>query len=73
MNQVAGVFLVDDLNTRVVDDIDDIRAMVNLVTAEGQGRRMAPVLPAVPAAQQPKTNAMPNGVRTPDRSASKRR
>ncbi len=73
VNQVAGVFLVDDLNPRVVDDIDDIRAMVNVVTAEGQGRRVAPVLPAVPVAQQPKTDAMPNGMRMPDRDASKRR
>ncbi len=73
VNQVAGVFLVDDLNTRVVDDINDIRAMVNVVTAEGQGRRVAPVLPAATAAQLPKTAAMPNGVRMPDRDPSKRR
>ena len=73
VNQVAGVFLVDDINTRVVDDINDIRAMVNVVTAEGQGRRVAPVLPAATAAQQPKTNAMPNRVRMPDRDASNRR
>jgi len=73
VNQVAGVFLVDDLNTRVVDDIDDIRAMVNVVTAEGQGRRVKPVLPAVPVAQQPKTNAMSNGVHMPDRTTSTRR
>lgn len=45
VNGIAGVFLVDDLNTRVVDDIDDIRAMINIVTAEGLGRRVAPVLP----------------------------
>ena len=46
VNQVAGVFLVDDLNTRVVDDINDIRAMVNAVTAGNQGVRLKPVLPA---------------------------
>ncbi|MBX3712291.1 MAG: beta-lactamase family protein [Lysobacter sp.] len=46
VNGIAGVFLVDDLNPRVVDDIDDIRALINTVTAEGQGRRVAPVLPA---------------------------
>lgn len=44
VNGIAGVFLVDDLNTRVVDDIEDIRAVVNTITAGG-GRRVAPVLP----------------------------
>jgi CubicO group peptidase (beta-lactamase class C family) len=47
VNQIAGVFLVDDLNTRVVDDINDIRAMVNVVTASGAGMRLKPILPAV--------------------------
>ncbi len=42
---IAGVFLVDDLNTRVVNDINDIRAMVNVVTADGAGRRIKPVQP----------------------------
>lgn len=51
VNQVAGILLVDDLNTRVVNDINDIRAMVNVVTAEGKGARIKPVLPAIPAAQ----------------------
>jgi CubicO group peptidase (beta-lactamase class C family) len=46
VNQVAGVFLVDDVNTRVVDDINDIRALVNVVTAVNQGTRLKPVLPA---------------------------
>lgn len=46
VNQVAGVFLVDDLNTRVVDEINDIRALVNVVTAANQGTRLKPVLPA---------------------------
>lgn len=49
VNGIAGVFLVDDLNTRVVDDIADIRAMVNAITA-GPGRRVTPVLPANPTA-----------------------
>lgn len=39
--QVAGVFLVDDVNTRLSADITDIRLMVNAVTADGQGRRIA--------------------------------
>jgi CubicO group peptidase (beta-lactamase class C family) len=39
--QVAGVFLVDDVNTRLAADITDIRLMINAVTAEGQGRRIA--------------------------------
>lgn len=39
--QVAGVFLVDDVNTRLSDDITDIRLMINAVTADGQGRRIA--------------------------------
>jgi CubicO group peptidase (beta-lactamase class C family) len=51
VNQIAGIFLVDDLNTRVVNDINDIRAMVNVVTADGKGTRLRPVLPAVPALQ----------------------
>lgn len=66
VNQVAGVFLVDDLNTRVVDDIDDIRAMVNVVTAEGQGQRVAPVQPPVPATQSAtKTKPVLRGVDAP--------
>jgi CubicO group peptidase (beta-lactamase class C family) len=48
VNQVAGILLVDDLNARVVNDINDIRAMVNVVTADGKGTRLRPVLPAVP-------------------------
>ncbi len=72
VNQVAGVFLVDDTNTRVVADINDIRAMVNVLTAEGQGRRVAPVQPAVPAAQL-KMNAMPNAIRLLKRGGAARR
>ena len=71
VNQVAGVFLVDDLNSRVFNDIDDIRALVNVVTAEGQGRRVAPVLPAVTASQQLKVT--PDAVRMPKRDAAKQR
>ena len=71
VNQVAGVFLVDDLNSRVINDIDDIRALVNVVTAEGQGRRVAPVLPAVTASQQLKVT--PDAVRMPKRDAAKQR
>jgi CubicO group peptidase (beta-lactamase class C family) len=56
VNQVAGVFLVDDLNTRVVDDINDIRALVNVVTAANQGSRLKPVLPA-DAAMAPASKA----------------
>jgi CubicO group peptidase (beta-lactamase class C family) len=40
-SRVAGVFLVDDLNARVAADITDIRLMVNAVTADGQGYRIA--------------------------------
>lgn len=58
VNQVAGVFLVDDLNTRVVDDINDIRAMVNAVTAGNQGVRLEPVLPA--------DAAMPSAMKAPN-------
>lgn len=58
VNQVAGVFLVDDLNTRVVDDINDIRAMVNAVTAGNQGVRLKPVLPA--------DAAMPSAMKAPN-------
>lgn len=47
VNKIAGILLVDDLNTRVVNDINDIRAMVNVVTADGKGSRIKPVLPAV--------------------------
>ena len=50
VNQVAGILLVDDLNTRVVDDVNDIRALVNVVTAGNQGARLKPVLPADAAA-----------------------
>ena len=70
---IAGVFFVEDQLLAVNADINAIRAMVNTVTAEGRGRRVAPVLPAVPAVQQPKANAMSKGVRMPDRDASNRR
>lgn len=44
--RIAGVLLVDDLNVRLVDDINDIRALIDVVTADGQGRRLQPTLPA---------------------------
>jgi CubicO group peptidase (beta-lactamase class C family) len=48
--QVAGVLLVDDINTRLFDDINDIRHMVNAITADGQGGRVRPPeLPSVRA------------------------
>ena len=40
LHHVAGVFLVDDANIRVSQDIGDIRALVNVVVADGQGRRV---------------------------------
>lgn len=52
---VAGVLLVDDLNTRLFEDINDIRALVNVVVADGNGRRIAPVQPAVPATSKATT------------------
>ena len=53
-NGIAGVFLVDDFNQRVVDDITDIREMVRVVTSVT--RRARPVLPPNPAAATtPKT------------------
>lgn len=70
---IAGVFFVEDQLSAVNTDINAIRGIVNTVTAEGRGRRVAPVLPAVPAVQQPKANAMSKGVRMPDRDASNRR
>ncbi len=59
VNQVAGIFLVDDLNTRVINDINDIRAMVNVVTADGKGTRLRPVLSADPAAQSAAKSTSP--------------
>ena len=50
VNGIAGVFLVDDLNTRVVDDIQDIRTMVNAIAASGPVRRVTLVLPPNPTA-----------------------
>ena len=48
---IAGVFFVEDQLSAVNADINDIRAMVNTVTADGKGRRVRPVQPAIPAAQ----------------------
>jgi len=48
--QVAGVLLVKDQNTRLSDDIDDIRALVNVVTAPAAALYIADPLPAQPVA-----------------------
>ncbi|TXI47385.1 MAG: class A beta-lactamase-related serine hydrolase [Lysobacter sp.] len=45
-SQVAGVLLVQDVNTRLFDDINAIRQMVNVVVADGMGYYPAPVLPS---------------------------
>jgi len=49
--QVAGVLLVDDVNTRLSDDINDIRLMVNVVTSPSTGglylSSPLPVMPVV--------------------------
>jgi CubicO group peptidase (beta-lactamase class C family) len=66
-SRVAGIFLVDDLNARVADDITDIRLLVNAVTAEGMGRRVRPVLPAIsatPAMAKPSLHGRTRPVRT---------
>jgi CubicO group peptidase (beta-lactamase class C family) len=68
VNQVAGVFLVDDLNTRVVNDINDIRAMVNAVTAGNKGMRLRPVLPA-DATTQAAAKATSRAARAPRQRA----
>lgn len=46
--QVAGVLLVKDDNTRLFDDINDIRTMVNVVTAPAAALYIADPLPAQP-------------------------
>ncbi|MGN6150860.1 MAG: serine hydrolase domain-containing protein [Lysobacteraceae bacterium] len=48
--QVAGVLLVKDQNTRLSDDIDDIRHMVNVVTSPAAALYIADPLPAQPVA-----------------------
>ena len=60
---VAGVLLVDDLNTRLFEDINDIRAMINVVVADGNGRRVAPVQPMTAVRTTPKTAASTTGHR----------
>ena len=49
-SQVAGVLLVQDVNTRLSDDITDIRAMVNVVTSPAAALYIADPLPAQPVA-----------------------
>lgn len=68
-SQVAGVLLVDDINTRLSEDINDIRLLINAVTADGQGRRIAPVQPAAPVEVKRATNAGA-GVRARTRGAN---
>ena len=47
--QVAGVLLVDDVNTRLFEDINDIREMVNVVTSPSAGGLfLSSPLPATP-------------------------
>jgi CubicO group peptidase (beta-lactamase class C family) len=48
--QVAGVLLVKDQNTRLSDDINDIRALVNVVTSPAAALYIADPLPAQPVA-----------------------
>ena len=48
--QVAGVLLVKDDNTRLFDDINDIRNMVNVVTSPAAALHVADPLPAQPVA-----------------------
>lgn len=51
--QVAGVLLVDDVNTRLFEDINDIRAMVNVVTSPSAGGLfLSSPLPATPVADK---------------------
>lgn len=59
---VAGVLFVEDQLTAVNAEINDVRSMVNVVTADGNGRR---VRQAVPAMRHPaKSDAQP--MRTPE-------
>ncbi len=47
----AGVVFVDDQLSAVNADINDLRVMINVVTAENRGRRIRLVQPAIPATQ----------------------
>lgn len=47
---IAGVFFVEDQLSAVNADINDVRAMATVITADGKGRRVRPVQPAIPAA-----------------------
>ncbi len=57
-SQVAGVFLVKDINTRLSADINEIRLMVNVVVADGMGYRPAPTLPSQRVATTGKASAV---------------
>lgn len=54
---IAGVVFVEDDLAAVYADIEDIRAMVNVVTADGKGRRVRPVLPATQPPSKPVSSA----------------
>ena len=57
--QVSGVLLVQDVNTRLFEDINDIRNMVNVVTSPAAALYVADPLPAQPTAQfAPKATAV---------------
>lgn len=59
-SQVAGVLLVQDVNTRLFDDINAIRQTVNAVVANGVGYYPAPVSLSQRVAASDKTSATPS-------------
>ncbi len=72
----AGVLFVEDQLSAVNDDINDVRAMVNVVTADGNGRRARP--PALPsvrvqAATKPRSTATANAPLSPRLSRTQQR
>jgi CubicO group peptidase (beta-lactamase class C family) len=69
---IAGVVFVENELLAVNADINDLRAMINVIVADGKGRRVRPVLP--PAAQPPaKPSAAPVQTPTPRMRAQRRR
>ncbi len=48
---IAGVVFVDNQLSAVNADINDLRAMVNVIAADGKGRRLRPVQPPIPGTQ----------------------
>ncbi len=68
---VAGVLFVEDQLTAVNADINDVRSMVNVVTVDGNGRR---VRQAVPATRYPaKPDVQPMRTPEPRRRAARGR